>query len=183
MCAGACGSRAPGPAPEPATPAPATRALLERAEAAERERRYDRADALYREARGRAPDPASRAAAAVAHGRALVFWGAYQQAEAALDEATRLAPGNAGAWHDLGMVRHELGDLAGAEIAFRRSVAVQPRDGRSRIALAALLWKQRRLRDALREYESLAELELPERVRDRVDWAIHTLRRQLAEPR
>jgi tetratricopeptide (TPR) repeat protein len=174
----ACGASAPAPA----QPSPATRDLLARAEAAEKERRYDRAQALYVQARRQAPDPASSAAAALAHGRALIFWGEHEQAQAALEDATRSAPGNAGAWHDLGMVRHERGDLAGAELAFRRSIAASPRDGRPRLALAALLWKQRRHADALREYEALAGLDLPQRVQERVQWAIATLRRLIAAP-
>jgi tetratricopeptide (TPR) repeat protein len=173
----ACGSAPPAPR----EPSPATEDLLAQAEAAEKERHYDRAQALYTRARRQAPDAASGATAALAHGRALIFWGEYEQAEAALEEATRHAPDNPGAWHDLGMVRHERGDLPGAEIAFRRSIAASPRDGRPRLALAALLWKQHRHRDALREYEALASLDLPRRVHEQVDWAIATLRR-LVEP-
>jgi tetratricopeptide (TPR) repeat protein len=168
----ACGSATPALE----EPGRATRDLLARADAAEKERRYDRAHALYVEARRQAPDPASGAAAALAHGRALIFWGDYEQAQAALEEATRHAPANPGAWHDLGMVRHERGDLTGAETAFRRSIAASPRDRRPRLALAALLWKQGRHPDALREYEALTELELPGRVREQVQWAIATLR-------
>jgi tetratricopeptide (TPR) repeat protein len=169
----ACGSATPA-AEEPGH---ATQALLDRAEAAEKERRYDQAHALYLQARRQAPDAASSAAAALAHGRALIFWGEYEQAQAALEEATRHAPDNPGAWHDLGMVRHERGDLTGAESAFRRSIAASPRDRRPRLALAALLWKQRRHADALREYEALAGLDLPRRVHEQVQWAIATLRR------
>ena len=166
--------------PGPDEPAATTRALLVQAEAAEAQRRYDRAQALYLQARREAPDHASRAAAALAHGRALIFWGEYALAEAALAEAARLQPGQARAWHDLGMVRHHQGDLAGAEAALRRSIAVQPDDGRSRIALAALLWQQGRLREALRAYEAMGALDLPPRVRERVAWAIATLRQRLA---
>lgn len=166
--------------PGPDEPVATTRALLAQAEAAEAQRRYDRAQALYVQARREAPDQVSQAAAALAHGRALIFWGEYALAEVALAEAARLQPDQARAWHDLGMVRHRLGDLAGAEAALRRSVAVLPDDGRSRIALAALLWQQGRLREAVREYEALHTLDLPARVRDRVAWAIATLRRRLA---
>lgn len=179
--AGACGGSAPA-ARQPEARAPATRALIARAEAAEKARRYDVADALYLQARAEAPDAPSHAMAALAHGRALIFWGEYERAATALQEATRHEPDDAGAWHDLGMVRHRLGDLAGAEVAFRRAIDASPRDGRPRLALAALLWKQRRHPDALREYEALATLDLPERVHDRVLWAIDTLRRLVATP-
>lgn len=177
----ACGGSAPAPV-QPEAPAPATQALVTRAEAAEKARRYDLADALYLQARSEAPDAPSHAVAALAHGRALIFWGEYQRARDALQEATQHGPGDAGAWHDLGMVRHQLGDLPGAEVAFRRAIDASPRDARPRLALAALLWKQRRHHDALREYESLAALDLPERVHDRVLWAIDTLRRLVATP-
>lgn len=172
----ACGSAAPA-AEEPGR---ATQELLDQAEAAEKERRYDRAQELYVQAREQAPDAASGAAAALAHGRALIFWGDYEQAQVALEEATHHAPDNPGAWHDLGMVRHERGDLAGAESAFRRSIAASPRDRRPRLALAALLWKQHRHADALREYEALPGLDLPPRVHEQVQWAIATLRRLVA---
>jgi Flp pilus assembly protein TadD len=175
-CGGAPASR------EPASPAPTTQALITQAEAAEKARRYDVADALYVRARSEAPDAPSHAMAALAHGRALIFWGEYERAATALQEATQHGPADAGAWHDLGMVRHQLGDLAGAEVAFRHAIDASPRDGRPRLALAALLWKQRRHHDALREYESLAELDLPERVHDRVLWAMDTLRRLIATP-
>jgi Flp pilus assembly protein TadD len=73
------------------------------------------------------------------------------------------------------MVRHRLGDFAGAEAAFRRSIRIRPRDPRSRIALAALLAKQRRYPAALVEYRALLSLDLPSRVRDKVRWAVRLL--------
>ncbi len=167
---------------EPAQPSPETQALLEQADQEQRARRYDRAEAIYQRARQQAPDPASRSAAARAHGRALIFWGQYPQAAAALDEATQLTPDDAGAWHDLGMVRHTLGDLVAAERAFRRSIAAAPRDPRPRIALAAQLWGQRRHRAALHEYEALRKLDLPDAIAEQVTWAITTLQAQIAPP-
>ena len=176
---GAC--RSQSSAAEPALD-PGTADLIEQAEAAERQRRYDRARSLYQEAKHRAPDSSSRARAARAFGRALIFWGEYDGATAELEEAARLTPSDAGVWHDLGILRHERGDFADAEAAFRRSIDVRPRDPRSRIALAALLWGQSRFGDALEQYEALAALDdLPPRVRDKVDWAIRTLRTRIAE--
>lgn len=161
--------------------APPTASLIEQAEDAERARRYDRARDLYARAVAEAPDDGSRAHAAVTFGRALIFWGEYADAEAELSRAVQLDPALAGAWHDLGMVRHELGNLDGAEDALSAAVDASPRDPRSRIALAALLWKRGNDRAALVQYEALAELELPERVRDKVLWAIDTLRARLDE--
>jgi cytochrome c-type biogenesis protein CcmH/NrfG len=37
-----------------------------------------------------------------------------------LETAVDRDPGRAGAWHDLGVIRVQLGDLAGAEAALRR---------------------------------------------------------------
>lgn len=165
--------------PPPVRPGPDTAALIEQAEVAEKERRYDRARALYLEAKAAAPDDHSRALAARTYGRALIFWGEYQRAGTELDEAVRLEPGDPGAWHDLAMLRHGQGDMPGAEAAFRRSIAAAPDDGRSRIALAALLWEHGRLGEALSEYQALSELDLPPRVRDKVAWAIRTLRQRL----
>lgn len=156
-----------------------TMSLIERAEAAEQQRRYDQAHALYEQARRQAPDAPSRATAALAHGRSLIAWGAYEDAAAALAEAVRWQPRDAGAWHDLGMVRHHLGDQRGAERALRRSIRIRPRDPRSRIALAALLWKQQRLAEALDAYRALAALPLPEGVRAKVAWAIDILSRRV----
>jgi len=160
-----------------------TRGLITRAEDAESRRDYTSARALYQRAVDEAPDAVSKAVAARAFGRALIFWGEYEEAEIQLDQAAALAPGDAGTWHDVGMVRHHRGDTAGAEAALRRSIAASPRDARSRIALAALLVNARRYADALREYEALAELELPARIREKVTWAIGVLRKRQQPPR
>jgi tetratricopeptide (TPR) repeat protein len=166
-------------APRPTRPDPTTTALIERAEAAERARRYDRAEALYRRAKDQAPDAPSRAVATRALARALIFWGEYRRGAAELEHAAALDPGDAGTWHDLGMVRHHQGDVAGAELALGRAVALAPADARPRIALAALLWKHGRYADALRQYRALQALELPETLRAKVDWAVRSLRRRL----
>jgi tetratricopeptide (TPR) repeat protein len=176
-----CGSSA---APEPRAPAvaPVTVAWIERAHAAERERRYDRAREAYQRAIAEAPDDPSRGHAYRELGRALVFWGEYPGGRDALERAVALTPEDAPTWHDLGIVRHHLGDLAGAESALARAVALRPRDPRPRIALGALLWNQRRLTEALGHYDALVTLELPDPVRQKVEWARATLRDQLRAP-
>jgi tetratricopeptide (TPR) repeat protein len=163
----------------PNRPDSATLALIARAEAAETERRYDRAEALYRQAKDQAPDAPNRALATRTLARALIFWGEYRRGEAELEHAAALDPGDAGTWHDLGMVRHHQGDATGAEIALRRAVDLAPADARPRIALAALLWKHGRHEDALRQYRALQAMDLPEKVRAKVDWAVRTLRRRI----
>lgn len=170
-CAGA-------PRPQPA--APATLDTLEQAEARERARRYDEARNLYRSAVDTAPDDRSRAYAARRFAAALLFWGELEAAEAELVTVVRLEPADPAAWHDLGIVRHRRGDIAGAEHALRRALANAPRDPRPRIALAALLVNERRLREALAQYEALLELELPERTRAAVERGIELLRRELS---
>ena len=173
---------AAAPKPQPEAPAPTTQALLLRAEEAERAREYLRAQTLYEQAKALAPDPRSRALAGRAYGRALVFYGEHERAAQEFESAVALTPGDAGLWHDLGIVRHHLGDRAGAEAAFRRARAAAPKDGRPRIALAALLMQQGRHRDALGEYRALLQLRLPEPVREKVQWAVGVLERKLAAP-
>ncbi|MCG8423552.1 MAG: tetratricopeptide repeat protein [Proteobacteria bacterium] len=174
LLASACGSA-------PSRQTTSTTSLIERAEAAEAERRYDRARTLYQQAKREAPDVESRALAARSFGRALIFWGDYELADRQLEEAATLVPTDPGTWHDLGILRGHRGDVAGAESAFRRSIAVRPGDPRSRIALAALLWRHQRHRKALHEYRALAAIDLPGHLRDQVNWAIQTLQARLEE--
>lgn len=166
--------------PEIKSPAPQTLALIERAERAESQRDYLRAQTLYAQAKDTAPDETSRAHAARTYGRALNFYGEHERAATQLSEASELEPRDAGTWHDLGIARNALGDPTGAERALRRSVDLAPDDGRSRIALAAVLMNQKRYRDALAEYRALSSVDLPRRVRAQVEWAIDALEKHLA---
>jgi Flp pilus assembly protein TadD len=178
LAAGGCGDRAHArPAGEAGidAPAPSTERLLAAARAEERARRYDRARALYQRAAREAPDRASAARAWRALARALLFWGDLVAGEEALLRAVALAPGDASAWHDLGVVQNKRGDPARAERALRRAVALAPRDPRPRVALGALLVVQRRWRDALAEYRALERLPLPDHMRRAVARAIALL--------
>jgi len=58
--------------------------------------------------------------------RALTAQGDFAGAGAALDEALRLAPDNAGVWMDLGRYRFAAGDLIGAAQASDRAVRLAP---------------------------------------------------------
>lgn len=180
LFAGACGG---GAAPARPRPAPATRARLAEAHAAERARRYDRARELYLRAAREAPDRASRALAWRELGSALIFWGELAEAEGALARVVALAPREVSAWHDLGIVRARLGDAAGGERAFRRAIALAPEEPRPRVALAALLVRQRRWDDALAEYRALERLELPDATRRAVGRAIELLEAERRQPR
>src|SRR5262249_51953965 len=89
-------------------------------------------------------------------------------------------PAAARAWHDLGILRHQLGDDAGARTALERAVTLAPDDPRPRIALAALLWQSGDLDGARAQYQALLGLDLPDNVRAKVEWAISTLARATA---
>jgi Flp pilus assembly protein TadD len=175
LCA-ACGSARPAPS-APETPAARTRAAVAEAETHERARRHDLARAAYRRAITEAPDPLSEAYARREHASALAFWGEVPAAITELEIVVRLAPGAAPAWHDLGILRHSVGDDAGAAVALRTARALRPADPRPRIALAALLWHAGDRAGAAAEYRALLELDLPPRVRDRVEWALGQLTR------
>jgi Flp pilus assembly protein TadD len=176
LAAAACG----GSAPRPAAVAPATTQAIARAEASERARNYDEARARYQAAERDAPDDTSRAFAARKRASALMFWGEYEAAATALETVVALAPADASAWHDLGILRHRAGDAAGAERALREAVAHAPKDARPRIALAAVLVNQHRYGDALAEYEHILDLDIPERTRDAVHEGIALLRAEMA---
>jgi Flp pilus assembly protein TadD len=164
----ACGSAPP-------RPSASTRAAVERAEAHERARRPDQARAALRQAIADAPDAVSEAYARREYASALAFWGEVPASVAQLEAAVRLVPGDAAAWHDLGIVRHGTGDRAGALAALREARRLRPRDPRPRIAIAALLWHGGDRAAARAEYVALRALDLPPRLRAKVDWAIEAL--------
>lgn len=166
-------------AARPAPRSPEVSAHLERAERAElardhgtARRHYEAAIAAAQAAGGREP---------LAHARrelaeTLASWGELAEAETQLTLALEAAPG-AELWHDLGIVRHARGDLAGSAAALLRAKALAPADPRPRIALAALYWKTHDHPRARDEYRALLALELPERVRDKIEWALGQLER------
>jgi Flp pilus assembly protein TadD len=164
-----------GGARTPARPSAATRAAVERADRHERARRHDLARADYEAAIAAAPDDASAAYARREYASALIFWGELPAARAQLETCVRLAPGDAPAWHDLGLLLHQAGDDAAAVAALREARRLRPRDPRPRVALAALLWQTGDRAGAEVEYRALLALELPERVRRKVAWAIEQL--------
>jgi len=170
----ACGGRAP------VVRAPTARVKAEIAEAerAERARRHDIARVHYERAIAIAMDPASAAHARRAFAETLATWGEVAEAAAQLERAVTLVDRDAAAWHDLGIVRHKLDDLPGAIAALERARGLAPEDFRPRVALAALRWKTGDRAGARVEYRGLLELELPERLRTKVKWALD----QLAKP-
>lgn len=156
-------------------PSAATIAAIEHAEAAERARDHEVARRRYYAAIDTAPDVASEVFARHQFAETLLSWGEIDAGEGQLARIVARAPDDAAAWHDLGLVRHNRGDDAGAITALERARDLARRDPRPRISLAVLYWKLGRLPSALVEYKALAELSLPERLRRRVEWAIACL--------
>jgi len=171
---GACGGRAPA-AREPVA---SVKSEIEQAETAERARNHDVARVHYQRAIAIAPDPASSAFARREFAETLATWGEVAEAITQLEQSVQLVGDNAAAWHDLGILRHNRGDLPGATTALERAKTLAPEDFRPRVALAALRWKTGDRAGATAEYQALLELELPERLRAKVKWALD----QLAKP-
>jgi Flp pilus assembly protein TadD len=169
---------------KPRTPRPSatTEREVAAAEAALRRRGHDAARAGYARAIAAAPDPASEAYARRELADLLILVDERPAAAAELERVTALRPDDPRAWHDLGILRHSLDDIDGAAAALGRARSLAPADPRPRAALAALRWERGDRDGAAREYRALLELELPERVREKVEWAIAELARP-APPR
>lgn len=173
-----CGAAAPRPAPAPTA---AVRAALDAAERAELARDHAAARRHYEVAVAAAVAPPrdlpSQRLARREFAETLISWGELPAAAAQLAALVAVDEQNASAWHDLGMVRHALGELPAAISALATARRLAPDDSRPRIALAALYWKRGDLAAARAEYQALLELPLPERVRDKVEWALRQLPR------
>jgi Flp pilus assembly protein TadD len=159
----------------PTGPAATTRAAIEQAEDAELHRDHATARTRYQDAIARAPDPPSQIFARREFASTLEAWGEVPGAIAQLEAIVALDPKNAPSWHDLGILRHAQGDDAGAAAALRTAATLAPTDPRPHIALAALLWSQGDRAGAAAEYRILLGLDLPERVRTKVQWALDQL--------
>ena len=166
-----CGGRPP---PPPTGPTPTVRTEIEQAEAAERARQHDLAREHYQRAIAGARDPASAAFARREFAETLISWGEYPAAIAQLEGSIAARP-SAAAWHDLGLLRNNRGDVPGALAALEQARALAPRDPRPRVALAALRWRAGDRAGAATEYRALLELPLPERLRAKVQWALDEL--------
>jgi Flp pilus assembly protein TadD len=162
-------------APRARGPDAAVRAEVEQAETAEKARRHDLARLHYERAIAAARDPDSVAFARHDYAETLVTWGEAGQARAQLELAIAAQPGDPGAWHDLGLLRHHAGDDPGAIRALARAVELAPDDVRPRTALAALYWRLGDKASAVREYRGMLALDLPDRLRAKVEWALAEL--------
>jgi Flp pilus assembly protein TadD len=162
----------PPPAADPST---AVRADIDRAENAERARRHDVARQAYEQAIADAHDPASEDVARYKYGETLATWGEFAAAVAQLEKAVTAVPGDAAAWHDLGVIREHEGDVPGAIAALERARDLAPDDFRPRRTLAVLLWKHGYRDRAAAEYREMLKFDLPERLRTKVLWALDQL--------
>ncbi len=97
--------------------------------------RYDEALASYDEAAAVAP---ARPDGPREGGMRCARWGEAEQAEPRLEEALRRGARDVETWHTLGLVRIHLGDLDGAEQAYRGGIAADPRAVESYLGLATV---------------------------------------------
>ncbi|MDQ3334376.1 MAG: tetratricopeptide repeat protein [Myxococcota bacterium] len=169
----ACGGR-----PAVRAPAAMVRSEVELAETAERARKHDVARVHYERAIALATDPASGAYARREFAETLATWGEVPAAITHLERSVALVGDDAAAWHDLGILKHNQGDMPGATTALERAKTLAPEDFRPRIALAALRWKTGDTPGAVTEYKALLDLELPDRLRTKVKWALDQLAKQ-----
>lgn len=162
-------------APVPHGPTAAVRAEIEQAETAEKARQHDVARTHYQRAIDAARDPDSIAFARHEYAETLVTWGEAPEARVQLERAAAANPADASVWHDLGLLRHHAGDDPGAIQALLHAEQLVPNDPRPRTALAALYWKRGDKPSATHEYRGLLELDLPDRLRAKVEWALAEL--------
>jgi tetratricopeptide (TPR) repeat protein len=173
--------------------APDVRAEVRAAETAERARQHDVARQKYQQAVADAKDPASIGFARNRFGETLATWGEYDAAQRQLEGAVAATPDEPSAWYDLGILREHAGDSRGAIDAIERAKALAPTDWRPRRTLAVLHWKLAAaclsatpdapactadVEAAKTEYRGMLALDLPPRLRSKVEWALG----QLASP-
>lgn len=160
------------------TPSAIVKADVDRAEQAEKARQHGVARAAYDKAIADAKTPTDLAFARHELAETLISWGEIPAAIAQLEAAVAARPDDAATWHDLGILRHHEGDDVGALAALEKARALVPQDPRPRIALAALRWSRGDRAGATTEYRELLALDLPDRLRAKVQWALD----QLANP-
>lgn len=168
-----------GRAPAPKAPIDSVRANVARAEDAERVRRHDEARTHYERAVAAAHDPASRNFAHREYGETLATWGEVEAAKGQLEAAVTADANDPIAWQMLGIVRHKLGDIPGAFAALETSKRLAPRAWIPRRDLAVLHWSLGHRAEALAEYKAMLELDLPARLREKVEWAISELQKRV----
>jgi len=161
--------------PAPRAPAPIVLSEIEQAEGHERARRHDQARVHYQRAVASAKDPASIAFARREYGETLMSWGEFPEAIAQLEGVVAVDPTHVASWNDLGLLFHNQGNDTRAIEALGRAKQLAPADFRPRRNLAVLLWKRGDRAGARAEYRAMLELELPDRLRAQVKWAVDEL--------
>lgn len=125
---------------------------VELGHACELAHRYDEALASYDRGALVAPtDPLG----AKQGGMRSARWGELTLAEPRLEEALRRAPGDAEAWHGLGLVRVGLGKFHAARDAYNSGLEANPAALENRLGLATVALRLDEPRAALEQYEAL----------------------------
>ena len=123
---------------------------LELGHALELVHHYDDALSMYDRAAAVAPrDPVGPRTGGLRAAR----WGEARWAEPRLREALRRDPRDSTVWHALGVVRLHLGDLDGAEQAYRQGLAVDSSALENRLGLATVALERGEPSAALAEYD------------------------------
>ena len=168
--------------PAPQSPAAAVKADILRAEEAEKARDHDAARRYYEKAIAEATDPVSQHIAHREYGETLATWGEIEAAGQHLEAAVRADQRDPVAWQMLGIVRHKRGDTANAIVALQKSKELAPRAWIPRRDLAVVYWKHGQRGLALAEYKAMLDLDLPPRLREKVEWAIGELSKPAPDP-
>jgi tetratricopeptide (TPR) repeat protein len=166
------------------TPSNTVKAEIDRAEQAELHRQHDVARTHYEAAIRLAADPVSAAFARREFAETLATWGEIEAARDQLEQSVAARPDDPIAWQMLGIVRASdaIKDLPGAFAALERSKQLAPRAWIPRRDLAVLHWKLGQRAEALAEYRAMLDLDLPPRLREKVQWAIEQLSRPAPSP-
>lgn len=125
-------------------------------------------------------------------GETLLTWGEYREGAVQLEASVAAYPNDPAPWHNLGLVREQLGNLSGAAEAFERARDLVPTDWRPRISLAELRWHvaaqcfrnppphehcSALVATTQDEYRALLALSIPALLREKVQWALQQLAR------
>ena len=175
----ACGARQHRPATEPSN---VVRQWIERAETAEQHRDHDAARKHYEQAIASATDPRSIGYARREFAETLATWGEIDSAKGQLEKAVAATPDDPIAWQMLGIVRASdaIKDITGAFEALEKSKALAPKSWIPRRDLAVLHWKVGHKKESLAEYKAMLEIDLPTRLREKVEWAIEELEKEVS---
>jgi len=133
-------------------PADDPTAEIELGHALELVHRYDEALAAYDEAASVAPASADGPREG---GLRSARWGEVAEARPRLEEAVRRGARDAETWHALGLVRLHLGDVDGAEEAYRAGAAADPKGADCWLGLATVAIGRGDARQALDAYDQV----------------------------